>query len=327
MERISVVVPIYNVEKYLEKCLDSILEQTYKNLEIILVDDGSPDKCGEICEKYHQKDERIIVIHQENKGLSGARNTGLEKSTGKYICFIDSDDYINKNMIEILYNNLIETNSDISICGFKQVNENDKIKRNNNLIEKNIKVLDKEKCLKELIYHKYQLDIVTWNKLYKKALFNNIRFPEGKIYEDFATIPFLVDESNNICVTSEKLYYYVQRKGSINNNLKFNPKIYDLIENINKMENLIEKKYKKIYEYVIPGILFFNIIAINQLIEYNECNKNSSYITSIIEKIKKYKKNIFFSKGLLLTQKVKLLLLCYFDLYKKVLIFYKRRRK
>lgn len=324
MEKISVIIPIYNVEKYLERCLNSVIEQTYKNLEIILVDDGSPDGCAQICDIYKKKDERILVIHQKNKGLSGARNAGLDIATGKFVCFIDSDDYIDKNMIEILYKNLKHTNSDISICGFEQIDEDEKInkkeKQNNN-----IKILNKREGLKELIYHKYGLDIVTWNKLYKISLFDKIKFPQGKIYEDFATIPFLIDQSSNICVTDEKLYYYVQRKGSINNNLKFNSHIFDLIENTSKMENFIEEKYGEIYKYVIPGILFFNIIAINQLIEFNKDNENSDYITLIVEKIKKYKKSIIFSDGLFLMQKVKLLLLCHFNLYKKILIFYKRR--
>ena len=191
MEKISIIVPIYNVEKYLEKCIKSILSQTYKNLEIILVDDGSPDKCGMICDKYKEIDDRIIVIHQENKGLSGARNTGLKNANGKYVCFIDSDDYINEHMIETLYENLIKTGSDISICDFFQVKENENIKIKK--IENAVKIMNKQECLKKLLYHKYKLDIVTWNKLYKQELFNNIEFPEGKIYEDFATIPFLID--------------------------------------------------------------------------------------------------------------------------------------
>ena len=324
MEKISIVVPIYKVEKYLEKCIESILKQTYKNLEIILVNDGSPDSCGEICEKYKQKDNRIIVIRQENKGLSGARNTGLSKATGKYICFIDSDDYISKNMIETLYNNLKLTNSDISICGFSQVGEDEIIEKSK---QKGVlKIIDKETCLKKLLYHRYNIDIVTWNKLYKKELFNNIKFPEGKIYEDFATIPFLVDKANNICCTNQKLYYYVQRKGSINNNSNFNVKIYDLIENLKVMEDFVESKYSKIYKDIIPGILFFNIIAINQMIQFNKCDENKEYILEVQNKVNKYKKNIIFSNKLTITQKVKLVLLSNLNLYKKVLLIYKGRK-
>ena len=323
MEKISIIVPIYNVEKYLEKCIKSILSQTYKNLEIILVDDGSPDKCGMICDKYKEIDDRIIVIHQENKGLSGARNTGLKNANGKYVCFIDSDDYINEHMIETLYENLIKTGSDISICDFFQVKENENIKIKK--IENAVKIMNKQECLKKLLYHKYKLDIVTWNKLYKQELFNNIEFPEGKIYEDFATIPFLIDNSNKICCTKQKLYFYVQRNGSINNKSKYNFKIKDLIENLKIMEEFIEDKYSEIYNEIIPGILFFNIIAINQMIQFNKYNENREYILNVQNKIKRYKKYILKSKGLSLTQKIKLILLNNLELYKKIFLIYKRR--
>lgn len=324
MEKISIVVPIYKVEKYLNKCVESILKQTYKNLEIILVDDGSPDLCGEICDRYKQKDNRIIVIHQENKGLSGARNTGLSRATGKYICFIDSDDYIKQNMIETLFNNLKLTNSDISICGFSQVGEDEIIEKAQK--ESTIEVMNKETCLKKILYHKYNIDIVTWNKLYKKELFNNIKFPEGKIYEDFATIPFLIDKANGICCTNQKMYYYVQREGSINNDSNFNVKIYDLTENLKIMEDFIGGKYSRIYKDIIPGILFFNIIAINQMIKFNRCDENTEYISGIQDKVKKYKKNIIFSNRLTISQKAKLVLLSNFKLYKKILLIYKGRK-
>ena len=126
-ELISVVVPVYNVEKYIDKCINSIINQTYKNLEIILVDDGSPDNCGNICDEYAKKDNRIIVIHKENGGLSDARNTGIEVSKGKYITFIDSDDYISDNYVSFLYNLIIEYKADISIGKHYVLYENGEI--------------------------------------------------------------------------------------------------------------------------------------------------------------------------------------------------------
>ena len=116
MEKISIIVPVYNVEKYLKTCLDSIINQTYQNLEIILVDDGSTDNSGEICEEYRKTDSRIILIHKENEGLSMARNFGLDIASGDYISFVDSDDFIARNMMEALYNRLLETQSDMAIC-------------------------------------------------------------------------------------------------------------------------------------------------------------------------------------------------------------------
>ncbi|MBR1540013.1 MAG: glycosyltransferase [Clostridia bacterium] len=122
-ELISIIVPVYKVEKYLDKCINSIVSQTYKNLEVILVDDGSPDSCGKMCDEWTQKDTRIKVIHKENGGLSDARNFGLDCAKGKYIQFVDSDDYIEKDMIEFLYKNLKENNADISICSNYMVDE------------------------------------------------------------------------------------------------------------------------------------------------------------------------------------------------------------
>ena len=150
---ISIIIPVYKVEKYIYKCIDSVLNQTYKNLEIILVDDGSPDKCPEICEEYAKKDNRIKIIHKKNGGLSDARNAGLKVATGKYIGFVDSDDYIEKDMYQVLYNNIIKTNSDISIVNLKEVKENEIIE-NNVKDEQNTIEYTKLEGLKKLIENK-----------------------------------------------------------------------------------------------------------------------------------------------------------------------------
>ena len=134
---VSIIVPVYNVEKYLERCLDSLINQTLKDIEIILVDDGSTDDSGNICDKYAKKDKRIKVIHKENGGLSDARNIGLSIANGRYLQFVDSDDFIHKQMIEILYNTIINNNADISICDFDKVYENTKIKYNTKEISLN----------------------------------------------------------------------------------------------------------------------------------------------------------------------------------------------
>lgn len=214
---ISIIVPVYKVEDYLEKCIESILNQTYKNIEIILVDDGSPDRCGKICDDYAIKDNRIKVIHKKNGGLSEARNYGINIASGEYILFIDSDDYIDKNMCEILIKEAKKNDSDIVICNYYNVKENDyfinKMSITNNKI-----LLTNLEMMKIFFLKGYSETIIVWNKLYKKKLFytnENIRFPVGKLHEDIFTIYKLYYIANKIVVVNKPLYYYVQRKESI----------------------------------------------------------------------------------------------------------------
>lgn len=214
---ISVIVPIYKVEKYLKKCVESILEQTYSNLDIILVDDGSPDNCGDIIEEFRKKDERIRTIHQKNGGLSDARNSGIKIAKGKYIVCIDSDDWIEKNMIEVLYNDIINTNSDISVCEFVEEDDFQNIlstkKYTNEIIEFNSK-----EALKSLI----KQDILTnhaWNKLYKASLFEGVEYPKGQLMEDVSTTYKLFEKANKIVYQNTSLYHYIQRGTSILGNI------------------------------------------------------------------------------------------------------------
>lgn len=212
MPQISVVVPVYKVEKYLARCIDSILDQTYKDFELILVDDGSPDKCGEMCDEFARKDNRIKVIHKKNGGLSDARNVGIENAIGRYIAFVDSDDFIHSEMLSVLYENIIETSSEISICSFQMVYseseclteyQNKKIKLNN----------------MDALHKLYGPDsvkfIVTWNKLYLKELFDDIKFPVGRLHEDEFTTYKLIYKSDSVVYSDAQLYFYFQREDSI----------------------------------------------------------------------------------------------------------------
>ena len=222
---ISVIVPIYNVEKYLKKCIESIIQQTYDNLEIILINDGSTDNSPKICDNYAKKDKRIKVIHKKNGGLSDARNYGLEIATGKYISFVDSDDYIHKQMIEKLYNNLKANYSDISICNICNVYPNGK-KMNLSIPETSV-VEQKQKFYN--IYNKYSVvTVVAWNKLYKKEIFKTIRYPLGKVHEDEWIIFDILKNAQKISYLNEPLYYYIQREESISNS--FNLKRLHIIE-------------------------------------------------------------------------------------------------
>jgi len=208
---ISVIIPIYKVESYLSRCIDSIVNQTYTNLEIILVDDGSPDCCPSICDKYAANDDRIKVIHKENGGLSDARNAGLEIATGNYIAFVDSDDWIEPAYIERLLYSLQESDSDIAICEFEKTAYYKLMKPT----KCDTQVYSSKQALIRLFQCKDISFATTWCKLYKVTLFKDIRFPIGKFHEDEFTTYLLYDKANTICYTPEKLYYYFQRNDSI----------------------------------------------------------------------------------------------------------------
>jgi glycosyltransferase involved in cell wall biosynthesis len=212
-EKISVIVPVYNVEKYLSRCVDSIINQTYTNLEIILVDDGSTDAGGKMCDEYAQQDNRIIVIHKENGGLSDARNAGLDIATGEYIGFVDSDDFIALEFYEILYKTLIKTNSDLAFCEFQRFHNDTEIIKNHT----NYKVrTDKGIDILNNFYNKHYVTyVVMWNKLYKKDIWKNLRFPFGKIHEDEFVIHEIFYLAKQISFINASLYYYFHRENSI----------------------------------------------------------------------------------------------------------------
>lgn len=212
---ISVIIPIYKVEKYLRKCIDSVMAQAYKNIEIILVDDGSPDGCGLICDEYAQKDSRIKVIHKENGGLSDARNAGLDIASGEYVMFVDSDDYISEKMCDKLYWALTENNADVSVCNFLHVDEDGReiAEMNNDMLIED-EVLSGREILENRLINNWHW-VISWNKLYKRTLFDNVRFKVGKQHEDEFIIHEILSQCERVAGVSDAMYYYVQRGDSI----------------------------------------------------------------------------------------------------------------
>lgn len=241
---ISIIIPVYKVEKYLEKCIQSVINQTYENLQIILVDDGSPDNCGKICDEYAKKDHRIEVIHKSNGGLSDARNKGLEIAKGEYIGFVDSDDYIEADMYEVLYNLLKQYNADVSICNFYTVSQ-EKIAIKN--ADNGIKEYTRIEILKEILLDN-NIQSYAWNKLYKKELFDEIKYPVGKKYEDIGTTFYLLEKCNKVVVTGKPEYYYINRQDSIVNNVT-ETTITDYIELIMQRYDYIEENIKELSSY------------------------------------------------------------------------------
>ena len=241
---ISIIIPVYKVEKYLEKCIKSVLDQTYKNLQIILVDDGSPDNCGNICDNYAKIDNRIEVIHKANGGLSEARNVGLKVARGEYIGFVDSDDYVSNEMFENLYNTLISNDVDVSICNFYTVINNKNIIKN---ADNGVEIYNKLEILKEILLDK-KIQSYAWNKLYKRELFKDIEYPVGKKFEDIGTTFYILEKCNKIAVSGSPEYYYITRGDSIVNN-NTEGTVIDYISLISDRYDYIDKKYKELKKY------------------------------------------------------------------------------
>lgn len=208
---ISVIVPVYNVEKYLARCVDSIIAQTYSNLEIILVDDGATDRSGLICDEYAQKDSRIRVIHKENGGLSDARNAGIEASNGQYLCFIDSDDFVDAEILEILYRLILDNEADISVCGIRNCYDSGKVLQCNEI--KQLQFSGTE-ALRNILEGKDLFGSIC-NKLIRIDLCHEHRFLKGKTYEDAFFIPELFLRAEKVAATTQPLYNYWHRSDSI----------------------------------------------------------------------------------------------------------------
>lgn len=236
---ISVIVPVYNVEKYLHKCINSILNQTYKNLEIILIDDGSTDNSGKICDEYALKDNRIKVIHKENGGLSSARNAGLDICSGDYIGFVDSDDYIAEDMYEYLYVNLKKNNADVAMCNFYLEYQNGRIEKVSNL---NDFELSNDESIIDF-YLNNNILIGIWNKLFRHDIIKFVKFPIGQCCEDTYIIIDWVSKCKNFIFCSQCKYYYLKRENSLSNR-NADKYLYDEVEAFSKI-----LKYALKYNY------------------------------------------------------------------------------
>ena len=208
--KVSVIVPVYKVEKYLKKCIDSILNQTYRDLEVILVDDGSPDQCGAICDRYGREDSRVHVIHKENGGLSDARNTGVECASGEYILFVDSDDYIDPELVEKTVKAAEKTGCDLVMFDYIREEENFSLPCYSELPEGQVLTLEKNP---EILIS----TLSAWSKLYKRAFYLECGhwFPKGRLYEDLGSIPKIFLDAKSIVYVRGAFYHYLIRQGSI----------------------------------------------------------------------------------------------------------------
>lgn len=306
MDKISIIIPIYKVENYLERCIESVLSQTYKNIEIVLIDDGSPDNCGLICDNYAEKEQRIRVIHKENGGLSDARNVGIELATGEYLMFVDSDDWIDYDMVEILHKVSVYKKADIVECSYRSI-FNDRIEEETNCTA-DIITGDRIFALEGMLDWKY-FKAVAWNKLYHRSVFSDIRYPKGKYHEDeFTTYKYFYNAKRLCYVDVSKYNYDRTRETSITgggfkeSNLDA---CFALRERIDFFrENNIKKLEKKLND--VYGYVLFDCInkSIDNEIKSEKIEQLVIQAQSDIEYFKNhpinkeyYKKLVLLSKG------------------------------
>lgn len=282
---ISVIVPVFNVEKYLSECVYSILKQTYKDFELILVDDGSTDNSGKICDHFCGEDKRIRVLHKKNGGLSSARNAGIDMANGSYLAFIDSDDYVEKNFLECLYDKLVEETADISECSYKR------LIKGKLTYERLFKydVLDNETAVRRLFAPPYQSFVVVWNKLYKKELFKKIRFPEGKLHEDELSSYKLIYESKKVAFVNKYLYIYRIRDDSIMTR-GYSDKTAELLNVIEEQKEHFDKFNVDLDAELNYYAFRMKIMILNMMVDSKKYN--DTLWNDIKEKIRSDKKEI-----------------------------------
>lgn len=238
---ISVIIPVFRVETYLRRCVDSVLTQTYRNMEIILVDDGSDDGCPAICDEYAGRDERVRVLHQKNAGLSGARNAGIEAAQGRYLAFVDSDDYLAVDFLERLYRACVDTDSDMSVCRWEYVKGEAIPEKGNG----ETKVFTGRQMMANLYIPDGAYFVVAWNKLYKRELFETIRYPLGRIHEDEATTYRIYHQVRRAAYVDASLYGYFVTPSSITRG--FNPKRLDWVKaGADRIDFLEEQGYSEL---------------------------------------------------------------------------------
>lgn len=301
--KISIIVPIYNMEKYLERCVDSILAQTYENLEIILVNDGSSDSSPEICDRYAEKDSRIKVVHKTNGGLSSARNAGLDIATGDYIGFVDSDDYISSDMYRRLAERL--DNSDCEIANVVYVRADEEGNTTPSKVPHNT---DKEiiaaQFVRELMLHTGDVSVCT--KLFRVKLFEDVRFPEGKLNEDLLFMLDVFTKVNKVAFAAHIGYYYFTRSGSTSSG--YGKAVIDMVGNSLKAKETVNNAFPNLRKES-ERFAIFQHMAYLLIVPAHDAVKNNEVYTSAVKYLRKNAVRGLFNKYLSLKNKIAIMLL------------------
>lgn len=294
---VSVIVPVYDVEKYLPRCIESICNQTYPYLEIIVVDDESPDNSGKIADDYANKYGRIKVLHIKNKGAAGARNVGLDAHTGDYVFFVDSDDWIESNTIEIMLKKLISSNADIVQCQYIDEYKSHSIKH---ICDNQDENYNDEEFIKDMIPH--WENILIWNKIYKSHLFDDVRFVEGRCIDDEFFTYKVVSNSSNIVIIKDYLYHYINRKsGAMGNPQKKKQRHIDQVDFVTQRYSFLLDKYPN-----LKSVLLQHMCEVLMLVMRNGCYDKETY-SYAKSKLKKYSKHALLNKEINLSFKKSIL--------------------
>lgn len=296
MELISVIVPVYNAAAFLDKCIQSIIEQTYSQLEIILVNDGSIDESGDICKKYEKIDKRISVYHQQNRGLSAARNTGIENAKGKYLCFVDADDWLDRKYCEELYHVVKVYHTQIALCDFFKIRSEEEVKQT----KKSGRTAEYSQT--EILYwlsdwksQEYARLVVAWNKLYARECFEKLRYPEGKLHEDEFVIHHILEKCPRVAVIEDGLYYYRQHTESIMGRNDFGTNMCHM-DSVNALENRIDF-YRGSNQQAFLDAFHNYLRMVNSFYEMYRNKKEDVYQKARKQLIKRYRKKYRESKA------------------------------
>lgn len=263
-KKVSIIVPVYKVEKYIHRCIDSIIKQTYENIEIILVDDGSPDHCGEIVDEYEKMDHRIKVIHKENGGLSDARNVGMNQVSGEFVIFVDSDDWVEKTMIEKMVDSCDQHHADVVQSAFYYAYEDKRLLDNRYYSTKDLPViLDRKTLMYELVTNE-KVKNFAWGKLYKTDLIKDIPFKKGVLFEDVFWAHQVMHEVNTYVIIHEPLYNYYQRSDSIV--ATYTARNLDILKGLLERHCFIENHYKELIDSSYKTILKMSLMHYNLLL-------------------------------------------------------------
>lgn len=314
-DKISIVIPMYNVEQYLDNCLNSIVNQTYRNIEIILVDDGSPDNSGTIADEWALKDQRIKVIHKSNGGLSDARNVGVDHATGNYIMFVDSDDVVDKRICQHLLDISLKNNTDISICDAFHIFDNNELSFT---MGDNVIVYKPNEAINNMWYQHSFLPSA-WGKLYKKEIFKQSRFTKGIIFEDIDIMHELFYQANSISYSNAKLYGYIHHEGSITTKV-FDKKDVVILDICQKLIDFANNHDKSLVAsakaYSVTGALrvFLNVPNTN---EFSFAKQKAQNTLSL------YAKDVLKDKNIRKKSKYAIILYLYFrpiikSIYKRI---------
>lgn len=317
---LSVIIPVYKVERYIRECVGSVLDQEYENIEILLIDDGSPDKCPIICEEFKKNDKRVSVIHQKNQGLSMARNNGILQSHGDYITFLDSDDLIHKSTYDLIMRELLDKNIDIAIYGVNTFQDGETVNNKSTINSIDIDILSVKEVISKYMYDRYDINVISCNKIFKRNLFMNNLFPKGKLFEDFVPVSKAILSAQSIIQIHNKMYYYRKREDSINgvsfSQNKFDKSVLDLSDAIDEVIKIIESFDSKLLDEIIPACINSKTSIINQMVlsKYED----TTYVKTVQNMIIKHIWSIIKNKGLYRSQKIKMLSLLDYSLYKRL---------